>query len=146
MVVKVLGEGIEVKFWTSGGRGLPKLNKRKHGGRGSIFWAFCSNVIIECSLNNANILTNMFSRIFVGPIHIFYQVIHLVLVDIGIGSNLVHLRLKKLFILSSTSKKRVLTIFFLPSERNYSIILMLDISEFLKITCFLLLKNFKFFC
>ena len=102
------------------------MNKRKHGGRGSRFWAFCNNVIFECSLNNANILTNMFSRIFVGPIHIFYQVIHLVLVDIGIGSNLVYLRLTKLFLLSFTSKERVLTIFFLPSERNYSIILVLD--------------------
>ena len=42
------GGGVDVKFWTFAGGGLPKWKKCEQGGWGSKIWSFCENVLIEC--------------------------------------------------------------------------------------------------
>ena len=52
--VVVVGGGVDVKCKVLNvhGRRLSKSNKCEQGGRGSKFWLFCENVIVECPRAN----------------------------------------------------------------------------------------------
>ena len=41
------GWGLDVKFWTFAGGGFTKMELVQKKGKGSKFWSFCDNVIIE---------------------------------------------------------------------------------------------------